>query len=33
MKTEDNRLDEIQESFVMADEDGDGQIDLKSFEA
>ena len=31
MKRAENRLDEIEESFTMADEDGDGQISLTEF--
>lgn len=31
MKATEDRLDEIQESFTMADEDGDGKINLTEF--
>jgi Ca2+-binding EF-hand superfamily protein len=31
VKRADSRIDEIQESFTLADEDGDGQISLTEF--
>jgi Ca2+-binding EF-hand superfamily protein len=31
MKNADNRLEDIEESFAQADEDGDGQINLTEF--